>query len=101
MCIELTQPGIESVSQIGTLYGVNDKQRSLFHNNMYHKKKKKLGNTREAVVPCPESPKDYSMPYDCNIFKWSARLARKRAFRVRRLLAPLSMMRIPIYKTKK
>ena len=30
------------------------------------------------------------------VVEWSARLARKRAFRVRRLLAPLSMMRIPI-----
>ena len=35
------------------------------------------------------------------VVEWSARLARKRAFRVRRLLAPLSMMRIPIYIKKK
>ena len=28
------------------------------------------------------------------VVEWSARLARKRAFRVRRLLAPLSMMHI-------
>ena len=30
------------------------------------------------------------------VVEWSARLARKRVFRVRRLLAPISMMRIPI-----
>ena len=33
--------------------------------------------------------------------EWSARLARKRAFRVRRLLAPLSMMHILLKKKKR
>ena len=35
------------------------------------------------------------------VVEWSARLARKRAFRVRRLLTSLSMMHIPIIKIKK
>ena len=35
------------------------------------------------------------------VVEWSARLARKRTFRVRRLLAPLSMMYIPLLRKKK
>ena len=34
------------------------------------------------------------------VVEWSARLARKRVFRVRRLLAPSSMMHILLYKIK-